>query len=60
MKYAKIYSKNDLGQSVYKGEAVLLNCMDVQANTSFWEYKFVDGDNTTHCDWVDNDKVYEK
>jgi hypothetical protein len=58
MKTAIIKSKNEFGQLVVEGEAVLLNKMDARQGESFYELRFI-GSNTTNCRWVDNSNIKE-
>lgn len=59
MKHAKIYQKDEVGRNQYKGEAILLNCMDSQENKGFWEYKLLENMSTTHCAWIENSNIFE-
>lgn len=59
MKHAKIYEKDEVGRTQYKGEAILLNEMEHTHTRGFWEYKFLDS-NVTHCGWIENSQIYEK
>jgi hypothetical protein len=56
MKTAIVKSKNEFGQLLVEGEAVLLNKMDTRQGESFYELRFI-GSDATNCRWVDNSAI---
>lgn len=58
MKTAIITSKNEFGQLINKGKAILGAKMDSRADQGFYEYKFADDPKgITHCDWIFEDDI---